>query len=86
MVESHASMKIRSKQRPKQLLRLVSGLQAHRLTVLHLNVSTVSQVVLYSLSLKVTNILSYFLRRNITSENYAGFIRSLQLIDRCCGN
>ncbi|OWM85386.1 transcription factor bHLH94-like [Punica granatum] len=53
MVESHANMKIRSKRRPKQLLRLVSGLQALRLTVLHLNVSTIRQVVLYSLSLKV---------------------------------
>ncbi|KAK4803195.1 hypothetical protein SAY86_001398 [Trapa natans] len=52
MVERHANVKIRSKRRPKQLLRLVSGLQALRLTVLHLNVSTAGEVVLYSLSLK----------------------------------
>lgn len=53
MVESHANLKIRSKRRPKQLLKLVSGLQNHRLSVLHLNVTTVHQFVLYSISVKV---------------------------------
>ncbi|XP_052196999.1 transcription factor bHLH94-like [Diospyros lotus] len=53
MVESHANLKIRSKRRPKQLLKMVSGLQCLRLTILHLNVSTADQVVLYSLSVKV---------------------------------
>ncbi|XP_057497772.1 transcription factor bHLH94-like isoform X2 [Actinidia eriantha] len=53
MVESHANLKIRSKRRPKQLLKMVSGLQSLRLTILHLNVTTVHQIVLYSLSLKV---------------------------------
>jgi hypothetical protein len=62
MVESHASLKIRSKRRPKQLLKVVSGLHTMRLTVLHLNVTTVDEFVLYSLSVKVretvlTNIL-----------------------------
>ncbi|KAH8490970.1 hypothetical protein Peur_064924 [Populus x canadensis] len=53
MVESHANLKIRSKRRPKQLLKVVSALHSMRLTVLHLNVSTVDQIVLYSLSVKV---------------------------------
>jgi hypothetical protein len=53
MVESHASLKIRSKRRPKQLLKVVSGLHTMRLTVLHLNVTTVEEIVLYSLSVKV---------------------------------
>ncbi|PSS10154.1 Transcription factor bHLH94 like [Actinidia chinensis var. chinensis] len=53
MVETHARLKIRSKRRPKQLLKVVSGLQSLRLTILHLNVNTVDQIVLYSLSLKV---------------------------------
>ncbi|XP_061971274.1 transcription factor bHLH94-like isoform X2 [Populus nigra] len=53
MVESHANLKIRSKRRPKQLLKVVSGLHSMRLTVLHLNVTTVDQIVLYSLSVKV---------------------------------
>ncbi|KAJ6757233.1 MAX DIMERIZATION MAD [Salix koriyanagi] len=53
MVESHANLKIRSKRRPKQLLKVVSALHSMRLTVLHLNVSTADQIVLYCLSVKV---------------------------------
>jgi len=54
MVESHASLKLLSRRRPRQLLRLVAGLQAHRLTVLHLNAtSDARRMALYSLSLKV---------------------------------
>ncbi|KAH9754916.1 hypothetical protein WN944_007481 [Citrus x changshan-huyou] len=53
MVESHANLKIRSKRRPKQLLKLVSGLQSMRLTILHFNVTTADEIVLYSLSVKV---------------------------------
>lgn len=53
MVESHANLKIRSKKGPAQLLKLVSGLNSMRLNILHLNVTTVDQTVLYSLSVKV---------------------------------
>jgi hypothetical protein len=56
MVESHASLKMLSRQRPKQLLRVVAGLQGHRLTVLHLNVTRAGDMDLYSLSLKVPHI------------------------------
>ncbi|KAK8459970.1 hypothetical protein SEVIR_2G248500v4 [Setaria viridis] len=53
MVESHANLRVLSRRRPRQLLRLVVGLQDHRLTVLHLNMSSAGQMVLYSFSLKV---------------------------------
>ncbi|EOY11417.1 PREDICTED: transcription factor bHLH94 [Theobroma cacao] len=53
MVESHANLKIRAKRRPAQLLKVVSGLNSMRLSILHLNVTTVDQTVLYSLSVKV---------------------------------
>ncbi|KAJ9166528.1 hypothetical protein P3X46_021268 [Hevea brasiliensis] len=53
MVESHANLKILSEKRPRQLLKMVAGLQALRLSVLHLNVSTVDELVLYSVSVKV---------------------------------
>ncbi|KAJ1387462.1 Myc-type, basic helix-loop-helix [Sesbania bispinosa] len=53
MVESHANLKIRSKKRPKQLLKMVTGLHSMRLTILHLNVTTTGETVLYSLSVKV---------------------------------
>ncbi|XP_021817474.1 transcription factor bHLH94-like [Prunus avium] len=53
MVESHASLKVRAKRIPKQLLKIVSGLHGMHLTILHLNVVTADDIVLYSLSLKV---------------------------------
>ncbi|KAI5424280.1 hypothetical protein KIW84_030463, partial [Lathyrus oleraceus] len=53
MVESHANLKIRSKKRPKQLLKMVSSLHGMCLTILHLNVTTSHEFVFYSLSVKV---------------------------------
>ncbi|XP_010916699.1 transcription factor bHLH94 [Elaeis guineensis] len=53
MVESYANLKVLSRRWPKQLLKMVMGLQNMRLTTLHLNVTTVDQLVLYSFSLKV---------------------------------
>uniref|UniRef100_A0A0D9X919 BHLH domain-containing protein n=1 Tax=Leersia perrieri TaxID=77586 RepID=A0A0D9X919_9ORYZ len=54
MVESHANLKVlTSRRRPRQLLRMVAGIQAHRLAVLHLNVASAGHMALYSLSLKV---------------------------------
>ncbi|WOH04536.1 hypothetical protein DCAR_0623945 [Daucus carota subsp. sativus] len=53
MVENHANMKIRSKSRPRQLVKLVHELQILRLTILHLSVTSLDQIVLYSLSVKV---------------------------------
>lgn len=60
MAESHANMKILSKKRPRQLLKLVAGLQCLWLTILHLNVTTVDQMVLYSLSVKVIYFSNFF--------------------------
>lgn len=53
MVDSHANMKILSKKKPGQLMKIVVGLQNLRLTILHLNVTTVDDMVLYSVSVKV---------------------------------
>ncbi|XP_039041633.1 transcription factor bHLH96-like [Hibiscus syriacus] len=53
MVETHANLKILSKKRPRQLLKLVAGLQSLSLTILHFNGSTVEEMVLYSISVKV---------------------------------
>ncbi|KAK9110764.1 hypothetical protein Sjap_018824 [Stephania japonica] len=54
MVESHASLKVLSRRRPRQLLKMVAGFQTLRLTVLHLNVTTAANdMVLYSFSVKV---------------------------------
>ncbi|KAG5573350.1 hypothetical protein H5410_063116 [Solanum commersonii] len=54
LVESHVNLKILSKRRPKQLMKIVVGLQCLWLTILHLNVTTVhDQIVLYSISTKL---------------------------------
>ncbi|XP_038990143.1 transcription factor bHLH94-like [Phoenix dactylifera] len=59
MVDSHANLKVLSRRRPKQLLKLVVGLQNLQLTTLHLNVTTIDQMVLYSFSLKVEDDCQY---------------------------
>ncbi|XP_009784356.1 transcription factor bHLH94-like [Nicotiana tabacum] len=53
MVENHANVKVLSRRRPKQLLKIVNWLQAMCLTILHLTVSTADHMVLYSFSVKV---------------------------------
>ncbi|XP_076909642.1 transcription factor bHLH94-like [Bidens hawaiensis] len=53
MVENHANLKILSRKRHRQLLRMVGELQCLWLTVLHLNVTTVDNMVFYSLSVKL---------------------------------
>ncbi|KAK3230960.1 hypothetical protein Dsin_002841 [Dipteronia sinensis] len=53
MMEAHANLKIRTQKRPRQLLKLVASFQNLRLSVLHLNVTTVNQTVMYSISVKV---------------------------------
>ncbi|KAJ1298446.1 hypothetical protein BS78_01G454200 [Paspalum vaginatum] len=53
MVEGHASLKVLARRRPKQLLKLVAGLHHLRIPPLHLNVTTVDALVLYTFSLKV---------------------------------
>ncbi|KAK9284186.1 hypothetical protein L1049_023354 [Liquidambar formosana] len=53
MVESHANLKLLTKRQPKQLLKMVARLHSLRLTILHLNITTVDPMVLYSISVKV---------------------------------
>ena len=53
MVEGHASLKVLARRRPKQLLKLVVGLHQLRIPPLHLNMTTVDAMVLYTFSLKV---------------------------------
>ncbi|ESQ29771.1 hypothetical protein EUTSA_v10023998mg [Eutrema salsugineum] len=53
LVESHASLKIRTRRRPKVLPNIVSGLQSLGFIILHLNVSTVSDFVLFCFSTKM---------------------------------
>ncbi|KAI4337655.1 hypothetical protein L6164_016041 [Bauhinia variegata] len=53
MVDSHANLKILSKKQSGQLTKMVVGLQSLRLSILHLNVTTVDETVLYTVSVKI---------------------------------
>ncbi|KAK1435462.1 hypothetical protein QVD17_01225 [Tagetes erecta] len=53
LVESQSNIKILSKKRHSQLLKMVAGLQVLWLTILHLNVTTFEDMVLYTLSVKL---------------------------------
>jgi hypothetical protein len=60
MIESHANLKIQSRKHPKQLLKMVTGLHSLGLHILHLNVTTVDQMALYSFNVKVSTNLYFF--------------------------
>ncbi|OIW10668.1 hypothetical protein TanjilG_16040 [Lupinus angustifolius] len=53
LIETHASIRILSQRRLRQLSKLVAGFQTLYLTILHLNVTTIDPLVLYSVSAKV---------------------------------
>ncbi|KAM7258091.1 hypothetical protein ACFE04_013832 [Oxalis oulophora] len=53
MVERHANLKILVKKQHRQLLKLIDGLQGLRINILHLNVTSFDQLVLYSASVKI---------------------------------
>jgi hypothetical protein len=77
LVETHASVRVMAPRRPGQLLKMVTGLQLLRLAVLHLTVTALDNLALYSLSVKV--------RRTISSSSYCSpvshsFLRSSFLV------
>ncbi|CAL0311810.1 unnamed protein product [Lupinus luteus] len=53
LIERHASIRILSQRRLRQLPKLVAGFQTLYLTILHLNVTTIDPLELYSVSAKV---------------------------------
>ncbi|XP_018434553.1 transcription factor bHLH94-like isoform X2 [Raphanus sativus] len=56
VAEGHANIKIMAKKKPRQLLKLVASIQSLRLTILHLNVTTMDNLILYSISVKKNGI------------------------------
>lgn len=53
LIETHANIRILSRRRVRQLSKIVAAFQSVFLTVLHLNVTTLDTLVLYSISAKV---------------------------------
>jgi hypothetical protein len=67
MVEGHASLKVLAPRRPKQLLKLIGGLQHLRVPTLHLNMTSLDAMVMYTFSLKVSIIdLTFSVRRAVS--------------------
>ena len=61
LIETHANLRILTRRRsPRQLSKLVAGFLTLYLTVLHINVTTMDQLVLYSISAKVSSITITF--------------------------
>nr|WDD38924.1 transcription factor [Fagopyrum tataricum] len=52
VVERHVTVKVLSRKKPKQLLRMLIEMESAHLTILHLNVTSIDEFVLYSFSLK----------------------------------
>lgn len=57
LIETHANLRILSHKSPRLLSKMVAGFQTLHLTILHLNVTTMDPLVLYSISAKVCTIL-----------------------------
>ncbi|KAJ6327135.1 hypothetical protein OIU78_014086 [Salix suchowensis] len=53
LIETHANLRILTRRSPRQLSKLVGGFLTLYLTVLHINVTTMDQLVLYSISAKL---------------------------------
>ncbi|XP_021288319.1 transcription factor bHLH71-like [Herrania umbratica] len=53
LIETHANLRILSRKGPSHLSKLVAGFQSLYLSILHLNVTTIYPLVLYSISAKV---------------------------------
>ncbi|KAE8657248.1 Transcription factor bHLH71 [Hibiscus syriacus] len=53
LIETHANLRILSRRGPTQLSKLVAGFHSLYLSILHLNVTTMDPLVLYSISAKV---------------------------------
>lgn len=51
-----AMIKILSRRRPGQLIKAIAALEDLQLTILHTNITTIEQTVLYSLNVKVSKI------------------------------
>ncbi|XP_074267643.1 transcription factor FAMA-like isoform X1 [Silene latifolia] len=66
-----ALIKILSRRRPGQLLRAIAALEDLRLTILHTNITTIEQTVLYSFNVKVGSEASF------TAEDIANSVQQI---------
>ncbi|KAK9275604.1 hypothetical protein L1049_022871 [Liquidambar formosana] len=53
LIETHANLRILLRRSPRQLSKMIAGFQTLNMTILHLNVTTMDSLALYSISAKV---------------------------------
>lgn len=53
LIETHCSLKILSKKKHGQLLKIVTALEGFHMTILHLNITSTDEAVLFSFNVKV---------------------------------
>ncbi|MCD7453248.1 hypothetical protein HAX54_020288 [Datura stramonium] len=67
----NAMIKILSKRRPGQLINTISALQDLQLNIIHTNVTTIEQTVLYSFNVKISG------EKRFTADNMANFVQQI---------
>lgn len=53
LIETHGSLKILSKKKHGQLLKIITALEGFHMTILHLNITSMDEAVLFSFNVKV---------------------------------
>uniref|UniRef100_A0A7N0UY37 BHLH domain-containing protein n=1 Tax=Kalanchoe fedtschenkoi TaxID=63787 RepID=A0A7N0UY37_KALFE len=78
LIETHANIRILTKRSPRQPYKLIASFHAVHLTILHLNITTMDSLVLYSVSAKVEEGCPL-----ITVDDIAGAVHHmLRIIER----
>ncbi|CAN4120773.1 unnamed protein product [Withania somnifera] len=67
----NAMIKILSKRRPGQLINTISALQDLQLNIVHTNVTTIEQTVLYSFNVKISGEMRF------TADNIANLVQEI---------
>ncbi|XP_031396054.1 transcription factor bHLH96-like [Punica granatum] len=75
MADNHANVKVLSTKQPKQLLKMVVRLQYLGVSILHLNVTTVNDMVLYSFSTRVEDNCQFTSANEIAAAVYEMVVR-----------
>lgn len=66
-----AMIKILSRRRPGQLIKTIAALEDLQLTILHTNITTIEQTVLYSFNVKVSS------ETRFTAEDIANSVQQI---------
>ena len=75
-----AMIKILSRRRPGQLIKAIAALEDLQLNILHTNITTIEQTVLYSFNVKVSQFLFLFFKIHFRTFNLGIFLKNIFLV------